>query len=136
MPIGEWELYGHEEGSGSLDTTLKTVYNVPATTGTQLEVYYDAKDLTTMPGTVTDLSPNTNTGALSTSPPTLDTTDGIVKNPSNLMRLLGPERRPNQGTLRLPKGLLFGVQVPSDPVQGTLGRGGHRTLGPIGTRGR
>jgi hypothetical protein len=26
---------------------------------------------------VTDLSPNTNTGALSTSPPTLDTTDGI-----------------------------------------------------------
>ena len=39
------ELYGHEEGSGSLDTTLKTVYNVPATTGTQLEVYYDAKGL-------------------------------------------------------------------------------------------
>ena len=50
--------------------------------------------------------------------------------------LQGPQRRPNQGTLRLPKGLLFGVQVPSDPVQGTLGRGGHRTLGPIGTRGR
>jgi hypothetical protein len=38
-------FYGHEEGSGSLDTTLKSVYNVPATTGTQLEVYYDAKDL-------------------------------------------------------------------------------------------
>jgi hypothetical protein len=70
-------LYGHEEGSGSLDTTLKSVYNVPATTGTQLEVYYDAKDLAEMPSTVTDLSPNTNTGALSTSPPTLDTTDGI-----------------------------------------------------------
>ena len=62
--IGEWELYGHEEGSGSLDTTLKTVYNVPATTGTQLEVYYDAKDLTTMPSIVTDLSPNTNNGTL------------------------------------------------------------------------
>jgi hypothetical protein len=77
IAIKDWELYGHEEGSGSLDTTLKSVYNVPATTGTQLEVYYDAKDLTTMPGTVTDLSPNTNTGALSTSPPTLDTTDGI-----------------------------------------------------------
>jgi len=75
--LAELEYYGYEEGSGSLDTTLKTVYNVPATTGTQLEVYYDAKDLTTMPGTVTDLSPNTNTGALSTSPPTLDTTDGI-----------------------------------------------------------
>ena len=45
VTLGEWELYGHEEGSGSLDTTLKSVYNVPATTGTQLEVYYDAKDL-------------------------------------------------------------------------------------------
>jgi hypothetical protein len=77
LEFKELEYYGHEEGSGSLDTTLKSVYNVPATTGTQLEVYYDAKDLTTMPGTVTDLSPNTNTGALSTSPPTLDTTDGI-----------------------------------------------------------
>ena len=43
--IEELELYGHEEGSGSLDTTLKTVYNAPVTTGTQLEVYYDAKDL-------------------------------------------------------------------------------------------
>jgi hypothetical protein len=75
--IEKLSLYGHEEGSGSLDTTLKSVYNVPATTGTQLEVYYDAKDLAEMPSTVTDLSPNTNTGALSTSPPTLDTTDGI-----------------------------------------------------------
>ena len=37
----ELELYGHEEGDSSLDTTLKSVYNVP---GTQLEVYYDAKD--------------------------------------------------------------------------------------------
>ena len=62
--INELEYYGHEEGSGSLDTTLKSVYNVPATTGTQLEVYYDAKDLTTMPSTVTDLSPNTNNGTL------------------------------------------------------------------------
>jgi len=44
--LAELEYYGYEEGSGSLDTTLKTVYNVPATTGTQLEVYYDAKDLT------------------------------------------------------------------------------------------
>ena len=39
-------FYGHEEGSGSLDTTLKSVYNVPATTGTQLEVYYDGQDYT------------------------------------------------------------------------------------------
>jgi hypothetical protein len=75
--IEKLSLYGHEEGSGSLDTTLKTVYNVPATTGTQLEVYYDAKDLTTMPSTVTDLSPNTNTGAVSGHSPTLDSTDGI-----------------------------------------------------------
>jgi hypothetical protein len=44
--VSGWELYGHEEGSGSLDTTLKSVYNVPATTGTQLEVYYDGQDYT------------------------------------------------------------------------------------------
>jgi len=54
--IDDLEYYGREEGSGSLDTTLKSVYNVPATTGTQLEVYYDAKDLTAMPSTVTDLA--------------------------------------------------------------------------------
>ena len=75
--VEELEYYGHEEGSGSLDTTLKTVYNVPATTGTQLEVYYDAKGESTVQSPIPDLSPNTNTGALSTSPPTLDTTDGI-----------------------------------------------------------
>ena len=75
LEFRELELYGYEEGSGSLDTTLKTVYNVPATTGTQLEVYYDAKDLTTMPSTVTDLSPNTNGGSVTGA--TLDTTDGI-----------------------------------------------------------
>jgi len=45
--IQRLRYYGHEEGSGSLDTTLKTVYNVPATTGTQLEVYYDGQDYTT-----------------------------------------------------------------------------------------
>jgi hypothetical protein len=54
VTLGEWELYGYEEGSGSLDTTLKSVYNVPATTGTQLEVYYDAKDLAD--GAVTSVS--------------------------------------------------------------------------------
>jgi hypothetical protein len=68
VAVGELEFYGHEEGSGSLDTTLKSVYNVPATTGTQLEVYYDAKDLTTMPSAVTDLSPNTNDGSVSGDP--------------------------------------------------------------------
>ena len=63
ISLAELELYGHEEGSGSLDTTLKTVYNVPATTGTQLEVYYDGKDLADGAVTnVTDLSPNTNGG--------------------------------------------------------------------------
>ncbi len=75
--VGEWELYGHEEGSGSLDTTLKTVYNVPATTGTQLEVYYDAKGESTVQSPIPDLSPNTNTGAVSGHSPTLDSTDGI-----------------------------------------------------------
>ena len=77
VDINEIKYYGHEEGSGSLDTTLKTVYNVPATTGTQLEVYYDAKGESTVQSPIPDLSPNTNTGALSTPPPTLDTTDGI-----------------------------------------------------------
>jgi hypothetical protein len=71
--ISELRFYGHEEGSGSLDTTLKTVYNVPATTGTQLEVYYDAKDLTdgalsTTSGAITDLSPNTNNSTVSGDP--------------------------------------------------------------------
>tara|TARA_Y100000817_G_scaffold151049_1_gene118125 strand:- start:358 stop:4338 length:3981 start_codon:yes stop_codon:yes gene_type:complete len=75
--IEELELYGHEEGSGSLDTTLKTVYNVPATTGTQLEVYYDAKGESTVQSPIPDLSPNTNTGAVSGHSPTLDTTGGI-----------------------------------------------------------
>jgi hypothetical protein len=65
--IAEWELYGHEEGSGSLDTTLKSVYNVPATTGTQLEVYYDAKDLadgalSTASGAITGLGGTTING--------------------------------------------------------------------------
>jgi hypothetical protein len=52
--ISELEYYGYEEGSGSLDTTLKSVYNVPATTGTQLEVYYDGQDYTGVTSTVTD----------------------------------------------------------------------------------
>ena len=73
----ELELYGYEEGSGSLDTTLKTVYNVPATTGTQLEVYYDAKGESTVQSPIPDLSPNTNTGDVAGHSPTLDTTDGI-----------------------------------------------------------
>ena len=67
LDLGEWELYGHEEGSGSLDTTLKSVYNVPATTGTQLEVYYDGRETSSYTGsgmTVTDISPNTNNGTL------------------------------------------------------------------------
>jgi len=45
------------------------VYNVPATTGTQLEVYYDAKDLANGAVTsVTDLSPNTNNATLGGDP--------------------------------------------------------------------
>jgi hypothetical protein len=70
MGIGELEYYGHEEGSASLDTTLKSVYNVPATTGTQLEVYYDAKDLAdgNAPTNPVDLSPNTNNATLGGDP--------------------------------------------------------------------
>jgi hypothetical protein len=77
LSLKDWELYGYEEGSGSLDTTLKTVYNVPATTGTQLEVYYDAKDLTAMPSTVTDLAGGDQNGTVTGHSPTLDETNGI-----------------------------------------------------------
>ena len=52
--INAIKYYGYEEGSASLDTTLKSVYNVPATTGTQLEVYYDGQDYTGVTSTVTD----------------------------------------------------------------------------------
>jgi hypothetical protein len=52
--ILDLQYYGHEEGDSSLDTTLKSVYNVPATTGTQLEVYYDGQDYTGVTSTVTD----------------------------------------------------------------------------------
>ena len=65
--LSQIRFYGHEEGSGSLDTTLKTVYNVPATTGTQLEVYYDGRETSSYSGsgtTVNDISPNTNNGTL------------------------------------------------------------------------
>jgi hypothetical protein len=72
MSLANLELYGHEEGSGSLDTTLKSVYNVPATTGTQLEVYYDAKDFSGTPTSITDRSPNTITATANNI--TIDTT--------------------------------------------------------------
>ena len=65
--LSEIRFNGHEEGSASLDTTLKSVYNVPATTGTQLEVYYDGRETSSYSGsgtTVTDISPNTNNGTL------------------------------------------------------------------------
>jgi hypothetical protein len=77
VAIQELELYGYEEGSGSLDTTLKSVYNVPATTGTQLEVYYDAKDLAEMPSIVTDLAGGDQNGTVTGHSPTLDETNGI-----------------------------------------------------------
>jgi hypothetical protein len=67
LEFRELEYYGYEEGSGSLDTTLKSVYNVPATTGTQLEVYYDGRETSSYSGsgtTVNDISPNTNNGTL------------------------------------------------------------------------
>jgi hypothetical protein len=67
LEFRELEYYGHEEGDSSLDTTLKSVYNVPGTQ--QLEVYYDAKDLADGAVTsVTDLSPNTNNGTVSGDP--------------------------------------------------------------------
>jgi hypothetical protein len=73
--LTELEYYGHEEGDSSLDTTLKSVYNVPGTQ--QLEVYYDAKDLTAMPATVTDLVGGDQNGTVTGHSPTLDETGGI-----------------------------------------------------------
>ena len=72
--INTLKYYGHEEGSASLDTTLKTVCNVPTTTGTQLEVYYDAKNYTS--GTITDESPNNYIGTLNGNTQ-LETVNGI-----------------------------------------------------------
>ena len=57
--ISELRFNANEEGGGSLDTTLKNVYNVPVTTGTQLEVYYDGRETSSYTGsgtTVTDLA--------------------------------------------------------------------------------
>ena len=65
--LSEIRFNGHEEGSGSLDTTLKSVYNVPATTGTQLEVYYDGRETSSYSGsgtTVNDLAGTQQNGTL------------------------------------------------------------------------
>ena len=74
VEIANIEYYGREEGDASLDTTLKTVCNVPTTTGTQLEVYYDAKNYTS--GTITDESPNNYIGTLNGNTQ-LETVNGI-----------------------------------------------------------
>jgi hypothetical protein len=69
------ELYGHEEGSGSLDTTLKTVYNVPATTGTQLEVYYDGQDYSGLTATVNDKAGTATNATISNADGTITFND-------------------------------------------------------------
>jgi hypothetical protein len=66
VSIGEMQLYGHEQGDVSTDVTLSSVYNKPGTQ--QLEVYWDANDSNSYPGsgtTVTDLSENGRTGTIS-----------------------------------------------------------------------
>ena len=62
------QYYGHEEGDSSLDTTLKSVYNVP---GTQLEVYYDGQDYTSLPTTVTDKAGTATNATISNSGSTI-----------------------------------------------------------------
>ena len=69
--LSQIRFYGHEEGSGSLDTTLKSVYNVPATTGTQLEVYYDGQDYSGVTSTVTDKVGTTTNATISNSGSTI-----------------------------------------------------------------
>jgi hypothetical protein len=62
--MSELAFYGYEEGDSSLDTTLKSVYNVPGTQ--QLEVYYDGQDYSDMPtvgsASVTDKAGGDQTG--------------------------------------------------------------------------
>ena len=72
--ISELRFNAHEEGDSSLDTTLKSVYNVPGTQ--QLEVYYDAKNYTS--GVVQDLSTNSFNGTL-TNGASYNNSDGISK---------------------------------------------------------
>ena len=112
VDINEIKYYGYEEGSASLDTTLKSVYNVPATTGTQLEVYYDAKDLGDGAVTnVTDLSPNSNGG----SPTDVSVSDGafVFNGTSSLLE---------KTSLSIPGGdnpLTFSFWVKSDDFDNT-----------------
>ena len=61
----EWKLFGlpeYDPDAAGLDVTVKSVPNVPNTDW--LEVYYDAKDLTSISGTIADLSGKSVTGSL------------------------------------------------------------------------
>ena len=63
--IGELEFYGipeYDPEAHGTDVTIKSYPNVPNTDW--LEVYYDAKDLTSISGTVADLSGKSVTGSL------------------------------------------------------------------------
>tara|TARA_B110000483_G_scaffold15593_1_gene17526 strand:- start:451 stop:2310 length:1860 start_codon:yes stop_codon:yes gene_type:complete len=76
--ISEMELFGtpeYDPEAHGTDVTIKSYPNVPNTDW--LEVYYDAKDLTTMPSIVTDLAGGDQNGTVTGHSPTLDTTDGI-----------------------------------------------------------
>lgn len=71
--IGQLELYGipeYDPEADGVDVKVTSYPNVPNTDW--LEVYYDAKGLSTMPSIVTDLSPNSNDGLLSDSPQVLN----------------------------------------------------------------
>jgi hypothetical protein len=63
--IQEWDLYGipeYDPEAHGTDVTVKSYPNVPNTDW--LEVYYDAKDLTSISGTIADLSGKSVTGSL------------------------------------------------------------------------
>ena len=63
--IGQWELYGipeYDPEAHGVDVVVKSLPNVPNTDW--LEVYYDAKDLTSISGTIADLSGKSVTGSL------------------------------------------------------------------------
>lgn len=63
--VGEWKIFGtpeYDSDAHGTDVVVKSEANVPNTDS--LAVYYDAKDLTTTPGTITDLSTNSRNGSI------------------------------------------------------------------------
>ena len=75
--IGQWKLFGvpeYDPEAHGTDVVVKSVPNVPNTDW--LEVYYDAKDLTSISGTIADLSGKSVVGTLN-GDVSLDTSNNV-----------------------------------------------------------